>query len=485
MQHLKFFSLFQALDEKEVQAFVKYLKLMHAGEDVALKVFGYVKKFYPHFEDDKKLDLDYAYQKIFRQPVSDKSRKNLLNTFSDLHLWLKDFLLQEKVRQDASIREILWLNILRERELNNEFSKSATRFYESKTARPPDSMTNGIEQITAAHFLHQKMVLSPTKPEPDALSNCLQTIKEAADTICTRIQCEQAHLQTMLPSKADTTEQTLPSASPLRMAYDEIILMLTGDPLTEADHFTKTFQILEEHVAAIAPEERYMLIKYLRNFAAYQIRNKNMEKFGPILRRINQYGLESGAFTQKGVMSVTEFSSIVNSACSAKDFDWAEQFIADKADLLPTDIRHETVTLAYAMLDFVQEKYKEVWQKLETVTFERPADHVRAKLLLVRAYYEDEPEHIDLLLECDRFENWLYRHRKPKTQDSSPDAALRETILAASGFMQIFKLLAHKRLDKSVLLDRINKTYPLFLDHWLKAKLIDYNARYAPHKLGK
>ncbi|MEI6410571.1 MAG: hypothetical protein WCR52_14370 [Bacteroidota bacterium] len=483
MQHLKFFSLFQTLHEKEVPGFLKYLKLMHAGEEVAFKVFGYVKKFHPHLEeDDKKLELDYAYRKIFGQAISEKGRKNLLNTFSDLYLWLKDFLLQEKVRQDASIRDMLWLGILHERELSNEFSKSATRFYESKTASPANSMSNGITQIIAAYFQHQYLVLPSTEPDLPALNSCYQTIKEATDTICSRIDCERTHLSIMQSPQTDEISHLNQPATPLRKLYTELTQMAGADPIIEEQHFNQAFQILADDVAFIAPDERYMVIKYLRNFAARQLMRKNLEKYGPILRQINQFGLDNEAFTQKSVMSATEFTNIVTIASSAKDFDWAAQFILTKAHLLATGIRNDTVLLAKAVLALEQEKYKAVWQQLETVTFDKPTDYIRAKLLLMRAYYEDRPEHIDLHQVCDQFENWLYRQRKQKMINQQKTSSLLGTIAAVLGFVQIFKLLINERLEHDVLFERIHKTSPLVLDQWLLLKLSDYKARYAPRK---
>lgn len=475
MKNLKFFSLFQTLSEKEVLKFQKHLRLTHAGEDVALKVFGYVKKIHPHFEDDKKLELDYAYRKIFKQPVSDKSRKNILNTFSDLYLWLKDFLLQEKVQQDYNARETLWLSILQERELNTEFAKSANRFYENHIDKPSDSLGKSIIQVTAAYFQHQYLSLPETAPDLYELDRCLQIMKEATDTIYARIFCERTQLNIRAIPPASAMNMPVPKAAPLRLVYEEIILMLQQDPITGEQHFSQALQLLEEHTKSIAPNEFYMLIKYLRNYASWQVLHKNTEKFTYLLHQINQLGLDNQSFTQKGIMSSSEFTSIVNAACSAKDFEWSDRFIATKADLLAHEIRHDTVILAQATSAFEQKRFKEVWQRLEHLSFKHTSDLIRAKLLFIRACYEVQPEHIDLLNECDRFDNWLYRNRKLKLP----------LLAATSGFMQILKLILQARLDKEVLLDRINNTKPLLLSHWLKEKLTDYEARYAPHKPGK
>ena len=65
MKNSKFFTLLGTLTIEEVPAFHKYLRQLHGGEKVALKVFEYARKLYPRFEDQKKLDIEYAYRKLF------------------------------------------------------------------------------------------------------------------------------------------------------------------------------------------------------------------------------------------------------------------------------------------------------------------------------------------------------------------------------------------------------------------------------------
>jgi hypothetical protein len=106
MKNLKFFALMRTLEKEEVSHFQKYLKQLHGGEDIALQVFAYARKYYTHKKHEKKLDIAYAYQKIFGEEITENTRKKMLNTLSDLYLWLKDFLLSEKMRQDAFERQV-------------------------------------------------------------------------------------------------------------------------------------------------------------------------------------------------------------------------------------------------------------------------------------------------------------------------------------------------------------------------------------------
>ena len=138
MQNLKFFSLLHTLTQGEVSAFHKYLKQVHGGEEIAIKVFEYSKKLYPTLRNTKKLEMNYAYRKIFGAKIAEQeiNRKKMLNTLYDLHSWLKDFLLLEKACSDSWESQVLWLGILRDRGLEDQLAKHTTRFYEETIAQP-------------------------------------------------------------------------------------------------------------------------------------------------------------------------------------------------------------------------------------------------------------------------------------------------------------------------------------------------------------
>ena len=87
MQKLKFLSLLKKLSEQELEDFRKYLKRHHRREKIAWKVFEYLARCHPAFDQKEKLDAAYAYQKIFKKTFDqdDNAQKKLLNTAADLY----------------------------------------------------------------------------------------------------------------------------------------------------------------------------------------------------------------------------------------------------------------------------------------------------------------------------------------------------------------------------------------------------------------
>ncbi|HAD34789.1 MAG TPA: hypothetical protein DCF44_09905, partial [Chitinophagaceae bacterium] len=98
--NLKFLSLMATLTEEEVSGFWKYLQLHYPNEGNALKVFRYYKRFFPHRQNPVKMALPFAYRKIYTSETTPgiAEQKKIWNAFSKLYLWLKEYLVLEKMR---------------------------------------------------------------------------------------------------------------------------------------------------------------------------------------------------------------------------------------------------------------------------------------------------------------------------------------------------------------------------------------------------
>lgn len=76
MKKTKFISLARSLNKNEMHAFGKYLKRVHRNDEIAISVFDYVRKILPGIDAERKLDIDYAYKKVFSEPLnSNKSNR--------------------------------------------------------------------------------------------------------------------------------------------------------------------------------------------------------------------------------------------------------------------------------------------------------------------------------------------------------------------------------------------------------------------------
>ena len=78
MQNKKFIKILRTLSPKELNEFYSYLKVKLHKQQPALDTFKYLKRFYPSYQDKKRLSIAYAFEKIFKKPIESNpsNRKN-------------------------------------------------------------------------------------------------------------------------------------------------------------------------------------------------------------------------------------------------------------------------------------------------------------------------------------------------------------------------------------------------------------------------
>jgi len=458
-QNLKFFTLLRKLDGKELMDFEKYLKQEHSKEENSLKVFYYYKRFYPGKESPAKMEEAYAYHKIFGRQMKPvlSDRKRMLNAFSDLHLWLKDFLVLEMLGNDTFVSQILWLNILQEKGLSAEFSKQVILVH-----RPLEGLTlvnMDACQRQIASGLHYKQHLVQDNPSPDfkALADCLADVKTSADIISLKMHCEFMTAQKVRPQKQKGPLST-PTVQPLMLLYQSILEMLKSG---KEEDYDQTETLLKAYLGTIHTDEVVVILRYLHNFAANMVREKDDRVWGKKLHDLDKLLLQKGAYTPKGAISPTNFHNIVNVACAALDLEWAETFVEEHSQYLPEVIRLECERLALATVEFERKDFGKVLELTDSALFKEEAHVIRSKTLHLRAGYELKKDIIDA---CANFETYLYRHRKPESK-------FKEAIIA---FFKVFKLLVLGSATKKQLLKFLEESPQMYFRSWLKEKIDKY-----------
>lgn len=464
MQDLKFFTLLRTLRNKEeLESFHRYLKQMHGNERIALALFGYLRKFYPDYRDDKKLEIAYAYRKVFKSEIGE-NRKKIHNTLSDLHIWLKDFLISEKTAADSSERKLTWLAILQERGLRTEFSRQSSQLRDEVNAIHRKTPVDYMKAVAVNFFIHCHLERSVLNQEQEEVETDLDLFYALAKI---KLACEKANYKNLRPETAEP--ERLPpdfgSFSPKEMAkhpllllYREVYQLIAAK---QDNSFDRLENMLPEHADAIDPLELNLILRYLHNYAAAQIRN-GMEGYWKRIHHLNKFSLERDSFDLKRVITGAQFNNIVSAACYAKDVAWASAFVRSHTLFLPAEVRDEAALLAEATILFEKKNFNKVLDMLEEKDFRDTSDFIRSKALLIKTYYELDRE--DILDKCHAFDTFLYRHLKPET----------EAVKGALNFSKILKSLVRRKMDKTRILEEIRTTKPLYFISWLLEKANEY-----------
>jgi hypothetical protein len=475
----KFVTLFRTLDKGELSGFEAHLKGNYGRQKIALAVFDYLKKLYPEFSDARKLDIGYAHRKIFKYPEEKKSdRKRLLNALSDLNLWLRDYLLQEEIKKDVPERDFLWLKILSRKKLDDAFFRQAERTRKALEVEPGKNMWSYF-YLAAVHYLE---FFHPNyrKLEPDV--GVLKQFNYFIDLfyVSAKLQyaCEAANRRKILQ---DPGEPDLPDLVNELMKKDSIrnektveayrlLYLMNSNPEKAATYLEVKDFLLDDH-QSIHIKDQEVILSYLLNFTASQVRRGNSEFFQEAFE-LYRFGLKEGILTQDGYLSPTKFNNIVNIACLLKEFDWVEAFIRDYEEFLDKKSRESEINLARGIIRFEREEFSQAVEVLSKVVFSDVFDPLRAKSFLLRSYYElDENENL-ILDFCHSFEKSLRRNKKLG----------RETILTTLNFIKTVRKLTQKKEDKAVLIAGIKSAEYLFFKDWLLEKAAGYDSKFAARK---
>jgi len=474
MQKIKFLLLLKKVTQQELEGFHKHLKRYHPREKIALQVFEYLIRFYPDFEPKEKLRLEYAYQRIFKTDIykSEHAQKKMLNTASDLNKWLKNFLIVSKTQQNHRLQQMIWLSILQERDMKDEFARTAAAFYEEMRDAPFKTASDTLP-ISMASYFHREH-LSSYKPltHIHAIQQCTDTMAECWEIMRLKMACEMSLVKRSAPQvpaypiKEPSDFQQV-GLSVLKNIYDALWRLTDSG---EERHFARLESQLKQHGQHLDPKELEWIIPYAYNFTAEQSRHNQDPIHYERMHRLNKIGLEYGVFFRDGYWPSTTFGNFVLVACLSKDFEWASGFIRDCSHIILEHDRPKAILLAKALLAFETDKFQEVQYLLESVEFEAHLDILRANSLLLRSYYELQADQHRILDTCAHFENLLRRSAKTEADK------------AMLAFTLILKRLTTQKSSKKVIVDLIESAPALYSKKWLLEKTAHYKARYADRK---
>jgi hypothetical protein len=465
MENLKLFGLLRAMKREETAAFYKQLSRLHKAEELPVKVFGYIRKFHPLYRDTKKLEIAFAYKKIFEESIDaqENNRNKLLNILSDLNLALKEFLIQKTLSKNTLEAQYLWASVLLERGLESDFEKTAGEMRDGIKKTAQDSTIALLNHLLADYLYYYHPSLNVAQSNFEILHQCNQSLDLFYTLLKHKLACELANINNVFPGKEGAQVQNnVPSEIDPKMhllinLYSEAYLLLTSPK--EGNKYEQVESLLFENADIINGDELYVIFSYLHNYASIKIRKGRLE-FWEKVHQLNKFGVKYRVFTNSGLISGTQFNNIVGAACMAKDLEWADTFIKTTAGFLPNDIRDEVLLLSEAIVAFERKDFQLTLDKLMYVDFIDPPYAVRAKSLIIMSHYElHQPQQFILSL-CDALAGYLRRNR----------GGHKKVMDATLNFMTIVKRLTKGTEDaKQIYLD-IQKAPDLSFRAWLLEK---------------
>lgn len=471
MEKLKLFTLLKKLKTDEVSAFHKHLKQLRGKASIPIRVFDYARKLHPDFKDKKKMDIDYAYRKIFGKPDldPDAGQTNLFNTLSDLYLLLREFLIAEKIRKDKRMSELLWLDFLQERGFKVPFAKQTGALYEKMTTQSRVLSESYMKNAGTALLQFKALAQNTKSPDIEAMQQCLDILKIYIETIQVKMECQLATVKKLRPASPEEegdkvqkepehiTQDAMQKHSLLLEVYKDIREMIEHD---DEDLFNKIEKTFIEYIDRIEIDELQNMMGYLRNFIAGKLRKDRNSPWAAKLHQLNRFRLQYDPYARRGIMTITQFTNIVNTACAVGEIVWAESFVAEYGSQLPANIQDAAVKLSEATILFEKKKFEEVIDLLNSIQqadIKEIVDEMRFRMLMLRCYFELKRKSDFITHYCIAFEAMLLRANKPK----------KEHVEAALEFVRICKMILKMNTNKEKLIELIKGKPMLYVGNWL------------------
>lgn len=472
----KVVALFQVLSKQEIKAFGKYLAGTSYKQDNAIfQLYFFLKKHYPAFCESKvntKLVWKYCFDE------KDVNKKKLLQLCTNLVKMLEDFLIKLQLEKSQPERDFLLLNALKDRKLDNQFFQKVKEVRKKwETNKPP-----GIEQL---HNEYKLESLHNNYNETTDLEILMAAMQNEINNFDIYYFAKRLHLSYVLSTSKnylnnvdDQNEKKILShlltlSNQEKYAKIPAIhlsnLILKDLLLEKFDNYIKIQRLFYRTFKQYSKQEQTDIIGFLSH---YCVQNQlNGDKFAlKKLFDLTKWAVENSIYIENGYIPNNEFTNIVNTACGAKQYNWARDFIADYQIYLVDKIREDIVSSCIATCLLSEKKYEELLSHLVSVNFKNIIYSVNARCLQITAFVELGGMDEQFYNSTRAFEAVLFRNKH----------LLKERKEAYSKFIKYSKIIYKSnyvsKYDYTKLLIEINSTQNIFAKNWIFNKIKEKEA---------
>lgn len=462
MQNGKLIQLLQTLSQKEVQEFAHFLAGFYPTYPLRLTLLQHLQQFHPKFVHHQ-LDRNYILTHVLK--LDNALEKRVQNEASELYGCLEEFLIWKKISSKAYSfeRDKLLLEIYKEQKLDKFFEKKLEKARKDLKEKPLDMwyFLRFMELADSAYYLSNTTKFNKGATDINEAMELLDSfyvsakLKYSAE-LKNRENISQRRYTIKLLDEITAIAKKTPED-----IYQELYLLALAvlDAKSEED-FTLLKDALFTYAAKIDPQDQHILLIYLINFTALQIR-LGQQKFYRLAFDLYKFGLDEKTLIVEGGFPAESFLNITNLACNFGELEWAKTFIQENSKYIsPVEVRENMQLFATAKLEFTHRHYNKVLELIREVDFIDVSMAIQAKALIVMSYIENGQDYEVIADFIRAFDTYLKR-----------DATLNKGFVVDGwlNFLKIAKKIISTHLRKDVL-EEIDKMDSLVYKQWLKEK---------------
>ncbi len=468
MKNSKFIKLLTLLPVHKIEGFGHYLQHFYLNEEISLSVMKHLSDTTVQFSNLEGLHFpEDILQKLYTQAPDSKSRlKQLQNTFSDLHRWLKEYIMLERIRKNDWVNDMVWLQVLNENSWGEQYEKKANAFFESTQKAPPKNTQNLLKYWAAAYFQYNQLVKSNFMASLKSFDASYHALNQIGKLVRVKMENERKSFLKIAPPQESPFQQ--PEDLKLLTLYESLLKLSTTEQEDDFNILEENLLNFEKHIEL---DEMHNVLRFLKNYAIGQVRkDNNMKYYQRKIHNLNKIGVQNGVFRESASITPTEFLGILNVACALEDFDWAKDFIRDLTTKIREADREITSQIAQIQLAISIKLYPQALDLINAMGLEGASheNQLFVRLTKIRCMYELGYEH-------EFLDEYIQKYKIHLTlRKSTPKNKSNEGALNA---IKIIKMLIDRKKDKKYIEQQIESKSDLHMRSWLREKVADYKKR--------
>lgn len=416
MQNFKLFHILSQFDKLEQNRIRKFISSPYFNKD---KVVSALFELLVN-EINIPSKNDWTKEKIWRSLVPELPLDDIrLRKYqSDLLKLIEKFLIQEEFETDNYIAQTYLLRSIKKRKLkklHNSALKSVKEIPGKITHRDGNFYLGQFLIETSYDQLISDFEEKKTeKTNLEEMSKLLdyfyigEKLKIYCEVLSRKKFAQHEYEISLIEDVLDFAEREQYQKIPFIAIYYQIFKMY-AEPL-EIQHYYKFQQLLLDSSHFFPRSQEKIFYDFAQNYCINQL-NQGNSIFLKELFGVYKNLIDKDFFMLEGHMESLEFRNIVVVGLRNGAFDWTENFIYKYINILPSELRENTLSFNLSQLYFYQKKYSNVVKILQEVEYNDYITNCNAKTTLIGAYYEEgEFEPLFSLLES--FRVYLNRNKE-------------------------------------------------------------------------
>ncbi len=391
----KLISLLQTFSKYELNRFRKFLQSPYFNDqDDLVKLFEVINKVLRSDPGQVSALEKSALWKLL-YPTRKFDDAHLRRLSSDLNQMALRFMVEEARKQDALTEALELQRILEKPELQKHLSGVERQIRKHLETMPGQSTWYYLSQFRLHWNIYNRA--SKVVATSDFMDKLLPA-DQSLDSFYV-VQKLKFYVAWLIYRGFRSTKQELPVIAgfweyiaqtqfddvPLVSIYQNVIRCLTEPD--EEQHFADLMASLEKSAGKLTKEDLRECYYIAQNYCAFKINQGKTEYYKEVFLLFKR-NITENLLLEDEQLSEGVYKNIITASLRVGEFDWAEDFISEYAEFLPSNIRENARVFNLANLYSHQKRHNKVIELLRNVEYNDVVYSLGSKLILLRTYYE-------------------------------------------------------------------------------------------------